>query len=331
MQPMRAHGPPKPAAPTPAQPSAKPLRMRLDAVTRGRVDKPMRVLLYGTEKVGKTTWASNAPAAIFICAEDGTSQLDVARFPQPETWSDVLDAIHQLTTEPHQYKTVVIDTLDWLERVVWESIGKRDGKVNIESYGYGKGYNVALDEWRLLTDRLDELRHKRGMHIVLLAHSWVKTFKDPESDGYDRYEMKLNAKAGGLIKEWCDAVLFAQHEVFTKKSDTGRTRGIDGDGARIVHTERRAAWDAGNRYGLPSTLPLHWDDFIAAVRAGGDAEKLRERVDALLTHVDEATRATANAWLDVEGRRSSPTHLAQMIDRLEAKSQLQQKQQEQQS
>jgi hypothetical protein len=151
----------------------------------------------------------------------------------------------------------------------------------------------------------------------------VKTFKDPESEGYDRYEMKVNAKAGGLIKEWCDAVLFAQHETFTKKTDNGRVFGVDnGEGTRVVHTERRAAWDAGNRYGLPTTLPLHWVDYMTAVRAGGDVTKLAARVDELLGLVDEATKKTAAEWLDAEGRRQSATHLVQIIDRLEAKANL---------
>lgn len=256
------------AAPTRQQQSTPPpTRMRLDALVTGRQTAPARVVVYGPEGIGKSTFGANAPGAIFLGAEDGTAQLDVTRFPTPDSWGEVLEAIRTLTLEPHAFKTLALDTLDWAEPLLWQHICTRDKKANIEEYGYGKGYQAALDEWRILLAALDRLRMKRGMSVVLLAHSHVKPFKNPEGEDFDRYELKLHIKASGLVKEWADAVLFASFETFAvTDSKTKRTRGVS-SGARLLNTERTAAFDAKNRYGLPPTIPISWDEFAAGMAA----------------------------------------------------------------
>lgn len=274
------------AAPKPQQPPPKPSRMTLGAVVKGRQSAPMRVMLFGQEGVGKSTFGAGAPKPIFLGAEDGTAQLDVERFPTPESWSEVREAVRALTNEGHAYRTLVVDTADAIEPLVWTHIIRRDSSPNrplsnVEDYGFGKGYVVALDEWRAFLADLERLRAAKGMHVVLLAHSWIKLFKNPEGDDFERYELKLHAKAGGLLKEWCDAVLFARHETYAKKDErTKRVRGVS-TGARLVYTERTAAYDAKNRYGLPSELPLSWEDFEAAVVAGkpADTEATRAEVE----------------------------------------------------
>jgi hypothetical protein len=267
--------------------------MTLSKVVKGRLAKPVRVLIYGVEGVGKSTFAAAAPNVIFVGAEDGTSELDVARYPEPRSWDEALEAIADLTTTQHDYKTLALDTLDWLEPLCWEHVcrGKKgkDGKLiqNIEDFGYGKGYNAALDQWRLMLAALERLRNARGMHIVLIAHSTIKDFKNPVGDDFDRYQLKLHQKASGLMREWCDAILFAQHETFTHEKD-GRVRGIQ-SGARIVCTERSAAWDAKNRYDLPDKLPLDWDSFWEAVQAHrpADPAKLRAGIASLLEQTND--------------------------------------------
>lgn len=256
----------KSPAPPPPQP-AKPSRMTLGSLVKGKLQQPTRIVLYGVEGIGKSTFGANAPAPIFLGAEDGTSQLDVTRFPSPENWQEVLDAVRVLTSDAHEYKTLVLDTLDWAEPMLWAHICKRDGEKNIEAYGYGKGYSAALDEWRILLGALESLRRAKGMHVILVAHSWIKPFKNPGGEDFDRYEMKLHPKAGGLIKEWADSVLFANYEVLTYEDGRKRVRGADSD-LRLVYTQRKAAYDAKNRYGLPETIPLAWADFQAAMEAG---------------------------------------------------------------
>jgi hypothetical protein len=259
------------AAPQPQQQklaAPPPLsRMRLDKLVKGRLKQHVRSVLYGPEGVGKTTFGAGAPAPIFLGAEEGSAMLDVVRFPTPQSWADVLEAIRVLTVEPHEYRTLVVDTLDWIEPLIWAHICRRDEQSNIEGYGYGKGYQVALDEWRVFLNRLEGLRAAKPVHLVLLAHAWIKPFKNPAGEDYDRYELKIHNKAAGLVKEWSDAVLFANWETYAKKDERKRVRGVS-TGARLIYTERTAAYDAKNRYNLPGELPLSWSDFESAMDAG---------------------------------------------------------------
>lgn len=242
--------------------------MSLSAVARGKQEQPMRIILYGLPGIGKSTFAAGAPAPIFIGTEDGTAHLDVPRFPAPETWQDVMDAIAELTTEKHEHKTLVLDTLDRAEALLWDHICKRDNQKSIEAYGFAKGYVAALDEWRMFLKALERLRQAKPMNIILIGHAAIRPFNnDPNGGGYDRYEMSLHHKAAGMLKGWVDTVLFANYEAFISKDPkTKRTRGVD-TGARLIHTQWRAIWDAKNRYDLPETLPLSWPDFEAAIAA----------------------------------------------------------------
>lgn len=280
----------KPAAvPLPTETKAR--RMSVANVVSGIVKVPDRILLYGIEGIGKSTFAANAPRPIFIEPEsDGTARINTNRLPAPETWGDVIDAVDSLTVDPHDYQTLVVDTLDAAEAMLWRFICKRDDKGSIEAYGYGKGYVAALDEWRVFMGRLEKLRRERRMGIILIAHSWIKPFKNPEGDDFDRYEMKLHPRAGGLLREWCDAVLFANYEVLTaKENDKAKAKGVTTDN-RIVHTRRTAAFDAKNRFGLPESLPLDYAEFMSAISK--PAQVGDDEVEADITTKIEAALAT---------------------------------------
>jgi hypothetical protein len=260
---------------TAAPPNAKPIsqnRMTLASITKGRQQRPLRMLLYGVEGVGKTTFAANAPAPIFLAAEDGTENVDVERFPSPRDWDEVFGALNTLTSAQHSYKTLAVDTVDWLEPLLWAYICKRDGFENIEAYGYGKGYATALDEWRRFLGAVERLRNTKAMNVIFLAHSWIKPFKNPAGEDYDRWELKLHNKAAGLLKEWCDVVGFGNHEeLAVKDKRTKRVRGVS-TGARLLFTTRTAAYDAKNRFDLPESMPLAWEDFAEAVKAHRPAD-----------------------------------------------------------
>jgi len=276
----------------------RPKRMTLSAVKTGRLTRPTRVLLYGPEGIGKSTFASKAPSPIYLGTEEGTSQLDVSRMPEPECWQDVQDAIEVLTNEKHEYQTLVIDTLDWLEPVCWQHVCKQGGETSIEGFGYGKGYAAALDQWRSLLAAVDRLRSTKQMHVIALAHSWIRPFQNPAGDNYDRYELKLHNRASGLWKEWSDTVLFAVYEDYAHKADkNAKAKGVT-TGARIMRTSRHPAWDAKTRYMLPETLPLDWEEFWAAVQQGSDPQKLLAQIAELVVQVDEKTAKAVKASLD---------------------------------
>ena len=168
-------------------------------------------MIYGPEGIGKSTLAAQFPAPVFLDTEGGTHHLDVARFPAPKTWDDVTKTIAALTSEPHEFKTLVVDTADWLEKLLIEEVCRRANKTSIEEFGYGKGYVVLAEEVTKFLASLNALL-ARGMHVLLLAHCRIAKFEQPDAAGaYDRYELKLSKQVGPLVKEWCDMLLFANY------------------------------------------------------------------------------------------------------------------------
>lgn len=282
---------------------------------KGRVASPFKIVLYGLEGVGKSTFAADAPKPIFLDVEGGTDDLDVERLPEVSTFAEVLAAVDELTTEPHDYQTFVLDTADWLESMIWRHVCEQQSVKSIEDIGYGKGYTAALEHWRTFLARLDGLRDKRGMHVIVLAHSHIRSFRNPAGEDYERYELKLNNKAAGIVKEWPSAVLFARYQTFTHTDKNKRIRGV-GDGSRIVCTEPRPAWDAKNRYGLPPEMPLSWAEFEAKARAQGAVSS--EDIEALLEQVDEETKVQARGALQRAG--TDTKKLAQLADWLRGKA-----------
>ncbi len=232
----------------------------LEQVHSGRRHRPPRLLIYGTEGIGKSTLASQAPAAIFIPTEDGLDQIECESFPLARSFDNVLSYLAVLSTEDHQYKTVVIDSADWLERLIFDHVCKQYGAKSIERVdgGYGKGYVHALAQWRQVIDALRYLREQRGMIVVVLAHAKIEKFADPESTTFDRFSPRLNKNATALLCEWCDAILLATRE-------RGAAKGEKSGGQRILRCVGSPACVAKNRYGLPETLPLSWPALVSGL------------------------------------------------------------------
>lgn len=246
----------------------------LQQVQTGKAQRPPRIMVYGTEGIGKSTLAACAPKPIFIQTEDGLGEINCHKFPLAMSFDEVETALGELQGEKHDYQTVVIDSLDWLERLIFDALCKAHGVQTIEKVdgGYSKGYVHALGYWRRIIDRLMALRDDRDMMIMLLAHAKVEKFEDPEAPAYDRYSPRLHKHSAGLMTEWADAVLFATRRILLKSEESGfnRTRnmaaglGHDG-GERILRCVGGPACIAKNRYHLPAEIPLAWDALLAGI------------------------------------------------------------------
>jgi len=241
----------------------------LNQIHSGRRQCPPRLLIYGIEGVGKSSLAAQAPGSIFIPTEDGLDQIDCHSFPLARTYEDVLDYLGALCGEEHEYQTVVIDSADWLERLIFDRVCKQYGAASIEKVdgGYGKGYVHALTQWREVIDALRYLREQKGMLVVLLAHAKIEKFSDPESTTFDRFSPRLNKNATALLCEWCDAILLATRE-------HGAAKGEKGGGQRILRCVGTPACVAKNRYALPEMLPLSWVALINSLSATVNSETL---------------------------------------------------------
>ncbi len=235
-----------------------------EKITTGIINKPFFIAVYGQAGIGKSSFGAAFPEPIFLPTEEGTNQLNVARFPKPTSFTEVIEMLNEL---PLTYKTLVIDSLDSLETLIWRACvaEANDFKIKtIEDFGYGKGYVVAGDKWKQFFDKLNILRD--SMNIVLICHSQFKTVNDPfHAQPFDRNDLKLNKSASSLIKESVDAILFATFEVHVKTDKSGKSKAF-GDGKRILYTEGRPWFEAKNRYGLPHSIPFSYESFIDAYK-----------------------------------------------------------------
>lgn len=233
----------------------------------GKIIKPQKVVIYGPEGIGKSTFAAQFPKPLFIDTEGSTSHLEVDRLPRPTSWQMLKQYIKDLKGDTMGYHTLVIDTADWAERLCEEAVCQSNGKVGIEDFGYGKGYTYVKEEFGRLLDSLSDLIDA-GMNVVLTAHSIIRKFELPEETGaYDRYELKLGQKAGNqcaaLAKEWADMVLFVNYKeiVITTKDNKKKVSG----GKRVMYTAHNPCWDAKNRHGLAEELPFDYQEIAHCI------------------------------------------------------------------
>ena len=248
----------------------------------GAMEAPIRAMVYAEAGLGKTTFAANAPKPYFLDLEKGSRRFaGVARY-FPESWKDMLARVERVAVAKHDYQTLVIDTLDAAEMMLWELICQDAGVTSIEKVGggFGKGFSEAIPQWRTLLYALERLQDRREMSVLLLAHSAIKAFHDPMGTSYDRYLPRLNVMAAGLIEQWCDDVLFARLDTVVKEDKrTKRVKGTSSE-IRVVYTRPNAAWYAKCRSNLPETLPLDWSEYAAALASAvpADPDELIEAI-----------------------------------------------------
>lgn len=229
-------------------------------ISSGKVATAQKVVIYGPEGVGKSTLAAAFPKPLFIDTEGSTNKMDVARYPKPTSWEMLKNEVREAPETG--CKTLVIDTIDWAEKLCITSICDAHQKKGIEDFGYGKGYVFEREEFGKFLDLLQEIVDG-GVNVVLTAHAQIRKFEQPDELGaYDRWELKLGQKTGSqispLVKEWGDMVLFCNYKTHTVVVDDKGTKRKAQGGERVMYTSHNPCWDAKNRDGLPDVLPLSY-------------------------------------------------------------------------
>lgn len=237
------------------------MAISLKSLRRSGDVKPPFIALHAVHGIGKTTLAASMPAPVFLQTEDGLGLIQADTFGLLTSFDDVMQALTALYDEPHQFRTVVLDSLDWLEPLVWAETCRVQTPQwrDIEQPGFGKGYLAACNTWRIMFDALNTLRDEKGMAVMLISHTATARFDSPEVEAYDRYQPKLQKTASALLQERADCVWFLNYRVSIirddKKDSNSRARGAGG-GQRVLYTTERPSHLAKNRYRMPESIIL---------------------------------------------------------------------------
>lgn len=244
----------------------------LQQVKKTKTAAPRRIFLYGVEGVGKSTFAANADKPIFIRTEDGLDDIDAEAFPLATSMSQVMQATHELATQEHEYKTLVLDSADWFEKLIWRQVCEDNSVDAITDIDFGKGYGKAMHWWNTWLDLADACRDA-GMWVIVLAHCKIERYNDPNSDSYDRYMPRLHKESSAALREWANEVLFATYQVFTRSEELGfgKERNIAVGGNRVLKTTEQPAYKAKNRLGLPEEISLDWNEYYQFTKGGNYA------------------------------------------------------------
>ncbi|CAB4157819.1 AAA domain containing protein [uncultured Caudovirales phage] len=241
----------------------------LSSISKTKRMEAPKILLAGEPKIGKSTFAASAPNAIGITTEDGLSGIDSQAFPLAQSLEDVYSAIDTLLNQEHNFQSVFVDSLDWMEPLINAYVCKANGWKDIEAPGFGKGYLAAAAEWKNLLEGFEALRRQRGMAVILICHVKQQRIESPTHEGYDAWVLKLHNRASALVEEWADIVGFAAHRIAIKKTDAGfgnkETKAMK-TGERMLYLEAHPAYPSGNRFGLED-CPLSWDAFSEQLSA----------------------------------------------------------------
>ncbi len=230
-------------------------------ISRGKIAKAQKVVIYGPEGIGKTTFAAKFPDPLFIDTEGSTLGYDVARIdPTPQSWNELLGIVREVKQEK-PCKTLVLDTADWAEMLCIDHLCTKNKWASIETPGYGAGYTAIKEEFGKLLNLLSDVIDA-GINVVVTAHAIARKFDRPdEVSSYDRWELKLQRKTAPLVKEWADTVIFANYKITVENVSTGmnQKKGKARGGKRVMYAEHNACWDAKNRWGLSGELEFSYD------------------------------------------------------------------------
>lgn len=231
----------------------------MEGVIVGKAQGPRRIVVHGVHGIGKSTFAASSPRPVFVQAERGLDDIGAPRFPVAQTFEELMARYKQVYEGAHEYQTLVTDALDGVERLIFTEVCRDEGKQSIEEIGFAKGYKFALSYWQRVLSCLEYIQDHRRMNVILVAHSQVEKFEDPQEASYDRWTLQLNKHATALVAQWADEVLFATYKRYIKTTEEGfnkkKSRGV-GTGERILFTTERPSHVAKNRLSLPDELPL---------------------------------------------------------------------------
>ena len=274
----------------------------------------LKVVIYGPEGIGKSTFASQFPQPVFIDTEGSTKHMDVARLPKPTSWAMLMDQVRYVRSAPQVCATLVLDTADWAEQLCSAELCSKNQKGSIEEFGYGKGYTYLGEEFGRLLNLLEEVVDQ-GINVVITAHAKMRKFEQPDEMGaYDRWELKLSRQTGPMVKEWADMVLFANYKTYAVKTKEGKVKAQGGK--RVMYTAHHPCWDAKNRLGLPEELPFEFASIQSCIP--GEEPEPKAPDPQMVQSPESPAEEMEKEWCPAPEPPGLPSYLKPLYDLMNA-------------
>lgn len=261
-------------------------------ITRGVVKRAQKVVVYGPEGIGKSSFLAKFPNIIFSDTEGSTYHMDVDRTPKPSSWTMLLEQVRYFIRNPQKLDTFGLDTADWAEKLCVIELCAKSNKDGIEGFGYGKGYTYLAEEFGKLLNLLEELIEV-GVNVVIAAHAFMRKFDQPDEMGsYDRWELKLTKYVAPMVREWADMILFANYETYVVKTDDKKNKAQGGK--RVMYAAHHPCWDAKNRHGLADKLPFDYKEIAHCIPSKPGQQPAPKQEVAFLGDEPTKTPETSN-------------------------------------
>lgn len=212
----------------------------------------LTVLTYGPTKIGKSSWCSHADGALFLSTEPGLNSLEVYQVPIT-TWDELLIACGEIAEGNHEFKTIIIDTVDNAHKMCSEYICRKFKIEHESDLGYGKGYTLIFNEFQRVLTKLAFLPYG----LFLISHSQEIEI-ETRTGKYTKIVPTLPEKTRKVVLGMVDMILYCDIEAVPGPDNKVIAH-------RVMRTKPSIYYEAGDRTGrLPDVIDLDYEKFIEA-------------------------------------------------------------------
>ncbi|AIA55432.1 ATP-binding protein [Acidithiobacillus caldus] len=230
-------------------------------IQQGGQFEPIRMMLYGQNGIGKTTFGAGMPKPFILAVEDGIGVMPVTYHrASHEAYSEIVSDLLEVGAyfQRGEFQSLIIDSVDALQSKIIEQVLREHNKKSLNDFSYGKGYDLFKQKFEEFRNLMERFRYELNANVLLIAQTEARTIPDPINGMRDIFTMRLDKRAAGVLRDWADFVGFAQLKAFPIMDKDGKLLKMQTDGTRILSTAPSASFDAKNRFDLPPELPLSW-------------------------------------------------------------------------
>ena len=230
------------------------------------IDKSLKgkyILIYGASKVGKTSFAVQAPRTLTCAFELGLNALSGQRYVPLPKWSDFKRVLSQLRKPEAKelYDTIVIDTATWAYSLCEKYVCQREGVEDLRSIPWGQGWGMVKQEF---SEALREIT-MLGFGIILICHEKDRPtdMRDEEGNAISRVEPDGPRQMREIIDALVDIIGYIgiEFDPVTK------------EGVRYLYTRSTPTVFAGSRYRyLAPKIQFGYNELVAAISEAIDKD-----------------------------------------------------------